>query len=74
MDQLIWAANAPPVLLISPVLLIRSNLAHQTWESMDAIRQFAGDQLEMAVVAPAVQAILRTLGSTLTHSDVLLKR
>jgi len=42
------------------------------WESMDAIRQFAGEDAETAVVAPAAQAILRAFDSTVTHYEVVL--
>jgi heme-degrading monooxygenase HmoA len=42
------------------------------WESMDAIRQFAGDQVEIAVVAPAAQALLRSYDHTVTHHEVVL--
>ncbi|NLX09143.1 MAG: antibiotic biosynthesis monooxygenase [Chloroflexi bacterium] len=43
------------------------------WESMDAIRRFAGDAVEVAVVAPAAQAVLRAYDTTVTHHEVLLK-
>ena len=42
------------------------------WESMDAIRQFAGDQVETAVVAPAAQPLFRSYDATVTHYDVVL--
>jgi heme-degrading monooxygenase HmoA len=42
------------------------------WVSMDAIRSFAGDNVETAVVAPEAQAILLTFDSTVTHSEVAL--
>lgn len=44
------------------------------WESMDAIRRFAGEQVEVAVVAPAAQAVLRSFDTTVTHYDVLLEK
>jgi heme-degrading monooxygenase HmoA len=40
------------------------------WESMDAIRRFAGDNVETAVVAPEAQAILLSFDKTVTHSEV----
>jgi heme-degrading monooxygenase HmoA len=42
------------------------------WESMDAIRQFAGANVETAVVAPAAQALLRAFDSTVTHYEIVL--
>jgi heme-degrading monooxygenase HmoA len=43
------------------------------WESIDAIRAFAGEQIEQAVVAPAAQTVLRSYDLTVTHYEVLLK-
>ena len=42
------------------------------WESMEAIRQFAGDNVETAVVAPAAQPLFREFDSTVTHYEVVL--
>ena len=42
------------------------------WESIDAIRQFAGDQVETAVVAPAAQPLFRSYDPTVTHYEVVL--
>ncbi len=42
------------------------------WESLDAIRGFAGDNIETAVVAPTAQAILLTFETTVTHHEVIL--
>jgi len=42
------------------------------WESMDAIHQFAGDQVEAAVVAPAAQLLFRSYDRTVTHYEVVL--
>jgi heme-degrading monooxygenase HmoA len=39
------------------------------WESMDAIRKFAGENAETAVVAPAAQAVLRSFDTTVTHFE-----
>jgi heme-degrading monooxygenase HmoA len=41
------------------------------WESMDAVRKFAGDDPEMAVVAPAAQSVLRSFDVRVTHHEVL---
>lgn len=41
------------------------------WESMDAIRAFAGEQVDQAVVAPAAQAVLRSYEKTVTHYMVV---
>lgn len=43
------------------------------WESMDAIRQFASDQVETAVVAPAAQPLFRSYDRTVTHYQVVLR-
>jgi heme-degrading monooxygenase HmoA len=40
------------------------------WASMDAIRRFAGDNVETAVVAPEAQAVLLTFDTSVTHSEV----
>jgi heme-degrading monooxygenase HmoA len=42
------------------------------WESMDAISKFAGAEAEVAVVAPAAQALLRAFDSTVTHFEIVL--
>ena len=42
------------------------------WESMDAIRKFAGEHAEAAVVAPAAQPLFREYDSTVRHFDVVL--
>lgn len=42
------------------------------WESMDAIRSFAGENAETAVVVPAAEAVLISFDSTVTHYDVIL--
>lgn len=42
------------------------------WESMDAIRSFAGDNPETAVVEPAAQAVLQTYDTRVTHYEVVL--
>jgi heme-degrading monooxygenase HmoA len=42
------------------------------WESMDAIRKFAGENAEVAVVAPAAQAMFREYDSTVKHFEVVV--
>lgn len=42
------------------------------WESMDAIRKFAGENAEVAVVAPAAQEMFREFDSTVKHFEVVL--
>ncbi|WP_169988992.1 MULTISPECIES: antibiotic biosynthesis monooxygenase [unclassified Microbispora] len=40
------------------------------WESMDAIRRFAGDDPATAVVEPAARAVLLGYDTTVTHHTV----
>ena len=42
------------------------------WASMDAIRQFAGESVNTAVVAPAAQPLFRSYDTTVTHFQVVL--
>ncbi len=42
------------------------------WESMDAIHKFAGEDAEVAVVAPAAQPLLREYDPTVRHFEVVL--
>lgn len=42
-----------------------------TWESLDAIREFAGDNPEVAVVPDAVQAMMITYEKTVAHYEVV---
>ncbi len=42
------------------------------WESMEAIRKFAGDDAEVAVVAPAAQPLFREYDSTVRHFEIVL--
>jgi heme-degrading monooxygenase HmoA len=42
------------------------------WESMDAIRKFAGENVEAAVVAPAARSLFREFDSTATHYEIVL--
>lgn len=41
------------------------------WESIDAIRRFAGEDPERAVVDPEAAAVLRRFDRHVTHHDVL---
>lgn len=40
---------------------------HTMWQSLDAIRAFAGPDLEAAVVEPQAQAVLSSYDRTVTH-------
>src|SRR6185295_5743828 len=42
------------------------------WESLDAIRQFAGEHVTAAVVAPIAQPLFRTYDATVIHYDIAL--
>jgi heme-degrading monooxygenase HmoA len=42
------------------------------WDSMEAIRKFAGAEPEKAVVEPAARAILTQYDETVTHFEVVL--
>jgi heme-degrading monooxygenase HmoA len=42
------------------------------WESIDAIRKFAGENVEAAVVAPAARPLFREFDSTATHYEIVL--
>jgi len=41
------------------------------WESMDAVRAFAGDKPELAVVEPEARAALVRFDSTVSHYEVM---
>ncbi len=41
------------------------------WESMDAVRAFAGDQPEQAVVEPEARAVLVRFDASVSHYEVL---
>ena len=43
------------------------------WESMDAIREFAGQDITAAVVAPAARPLFRSFEVTVTHYEIALK-
>jgi hypothetical protein len=45
--------------------------AHTFWESPDAIRAFAGDDITVAIVEPEAQAMLRDFDRTATHRSVI---
>jgi heme-degrading monooxygenase HmoA len=42
------------------------------WESMDAVRKFAGAEAEIAVVSPAAQPLFREYDATVRHFEVVL--
>ena len=41
------------------------------WKSMDSIREFAGDDSELAVVEPEAKAVLLEFDSRVTHLNVV---
>jgi hypothetical protein len=41
------------------------------WESMEAIRQFAGEPEDLAVVPPAAQAMMVEYDPKVTHYEVV---
>ena len=41
------------------------------WDSMEAIRKFAGDELGKAVVEPDARAVLRTFDDYVTHFEII---
>jgi heme-degrading monooxygenase HmoA len=43
------------------------------WASMEAIRQFAGEPVTRAVVAPAARPLFRSYDATVTHFQVVLQ-
>jgi heme-degrading monooxygenase HmoA len=43
------------------------------WTSMEAIRQFAGEDITAAVVAPTAQPLFRRYDATVTHLQVVLR-
>ena len=42
------------------------------WESMDAIRKFAGENPEVAVVAPAARVLFREYDAEVKHFEIAL--
>jgi hypothetical protein len=46
--------------------------AHTLWDSLDAIRSFAGDDITTAVVEPEALAVLEHSDTTVVHRNVLL--
>ncbi|MCT7662120.1 hypothetical protein [Mycobacterium deserti] len=46
--------------------------SHTLWTSLDAIRGFAGDDIDAAVVEPEALAMLSDSDSTVVHRSVLL--
>jgi hypothetical protein len=45
--------------------------AHTFWESPEAIRAFAGDDITVAIVEPEARAMLLDFGRTATHRSVV---
>ena len=59
-------------------LLLRQERGHEvgilvitTWTSKDAIRAFAGEDIERAVVEPEAAAALTSFDATVQHWDIL---
>jgi heme-degrading monooxygenase HmoA len=46
--------------------------AHTFWESAEAIRAFAGDDITVSVVEPEAQAMLLDFDRTATHRSVVV--
>jgi heme-degrading monooxygenase HmoA len=46
--------------------------AHTFWESVDAIRAFAGDDIARSVVEPEAQAMLASFDPTAAHRTVVI--
>jgi heme-degrading monooxygenase HmoA len=46
-------------------------LVMRRWASLDAIRAFAGDMLERAVVEPGAVAALESFDKTVSHYEVI---
>ena len=42
------------------------------WESMDAIRTFAGEDVTQAVVEPEAQAVLISYDTAVSHYDIMV--
>jgi heme-degrading monooxygenase HmoA len=42
------------------------------WESMEAIRKFAGENPEVAVVAPAARVLFREYDAEVNHFEIVL--
>jgi len=49
-------------------------LAVTSWESLDAIRGFAGDKVETAIVEPAARAVLSEFDEFATHYEVAYQK
>ena len=43
------------------------------WESLDAVRAFAGDQFDVAVVPPDARAVLARFDETSAHYEILVE-
>lgn len=43
------------------------------WQSMDAVRRFAGEGPEVAVVSPAARALLSRFDETVKHYETVLQ-
>jgi heme-degrading monooxygenase HmoA len=59
-------------------LVLRRNAGRETefavltmWDSLDAVKQFAGPEPDVAVVEPAAKALLSTFDDTVRHFEVI---
>ena len=64
--------NAGAWVLRRPVGDTMEFIVMTLWQSRDAIRAFAGDNIEVAVVPPEAQALLAAWDPHATHYDVLV--
>ena len=46
-------------------------VVHSRWADMESVRAFAGDDLEVAVVPPAAQAVLTRYDQRVEHFEVV---
>jgi heme-degrading monooxygenase HmoA len=61
------------------IYLLRRNLSDDVeflvmtlWESMETTRKFAGENPEVAVVAPAARALFREYDAEVKHFEIML--
>jgi hypothetical protein len=45
---------------------------HTMWDSIDVIKAFAGDDIDMSVVEPEARAVLLEIDPTVTHRTALV--
>lgn len=77
-DELLKPALSKLEGFVSASILLRMNdgtgdvhiVVMTRWESLDAIRAFAGEQIEVAVVEPAAAAVLESYDRHVEHFTV----